>query len=78
MVLFPSEERPTLKGKSLLLAVCKPFPFSANPFLGRLYESTCRAIVVAMVFVKDFIYPSLAEHNMPCLSKQCRSRSVGF
>ena len=21
---------------------------------------------------------SLAEHNMPCLSKQCRSRSVGF
>ena len=24
------------------------------------------------------IYPSLAEHDMPCLSKQCRSRSVGF
>ena len=22
--------------------------------------------------------PSLAEHNTPCLSKQCRSRSVGF
>ena len=22
--------------------------------------------------------PSLAEHSMPCLSKQCRSRSVGF
>ena len=22
------------------------------------------------------INPSLAEHNMPCLSKQCRSRSV--
>ena len=22
--------------------------------------------------------PSLAEHNMPCLSKQCRSRSGGF
>ena len=22
--------------------------------------------------------PSLADHNMPCLSKQCRSRSVGF
>ena len=22
--------------------------------------------------------PSLAEHDMPCLSKQCRSRSVGF
>ena len=21
---------------------------------------------------------SLAEHDMPCLSKQCRSRSVGF
>ena len=25
-----------------------------------------------------FINPSLAEHDMPCLSKQCRSRSVGF
>ena len=26
----------------------------------------------------DFaINPSLAEHDMPCLSKQCRSRSVG-
>ena len=22
--------------------------------------------------------PSLAKHDMPCLSKQCRSRSVGF
>ena len=22
--------------------------------------------------------PSLAEHDMPCLSKQCRSRSLGF
>ena len=22
--------------------------------------------------------PSLAEHDMPCLSKQCRFRSVGF
>ena len=22
--------------------------------------------------------PSLAEHDMPCLSKLCRSRSVGF
>ena len=24
------------------------------------------------------INPSLAEHDMPCLSKQCGSRSVGF
>ena len=24
------------------------------------------------------VNPSLAEHDMPCLSKQCRSRSVGF
>ena len=23
-----------------------------------------------------FINPSLAEHDMPCLSKQCRSRTV--
>ena len=23
-------------------------------------------------------HPFLAEHAMPCLSKQCRSRSVGF
>ena len=27
---------------------------------------------------KAFVNPSLTEHNMPCLSKQCRSRSVGF
>ena len=27
---------------------------------------------------KSGLNPSLAEHNMPCLSKQCRSRSVGF
>ena len=26
----------------------------------------------------SFVNPSLAEHDMPCLSKQCRSRSVGF
>ena len=25
-----------------------------------------------------FFNPSLAEHDVPCLSKQCRSRSVGF
>ena len=25
-----------------------------------------------------FFNPSLAESDMPCLSKQCRSRSVGF
>ena len=24
------------------------------------------------------IKPSLAEHEMPCLNKQCRSKSVGF
>ena len=24
------------------------------------------------------VNPSLAVHDMPCLSKQCRSRSVGF
>ena len=28
--------------------------------------------------VSKFINPSLAEQNMPCLSKQCRSRSVGW
>ena len=28
--------------------------------------------------VSSPINPSLAEHDMPCLSKQCRSRSVGF
>ena len=26
----------------------------------------------------DRLNPSLAEHDMPCLSKQCRSRAVGF
>ena len=24
------------------------------------------------------VNPSLAKHDMPCLRKQCRSRSVGF
>ena len=24
------------------------------------------------------VNPSLAEHDMPCLSKHCRARSVGF
>ena len=28
--------------------------------------------------VYTILSPSLAEHDMPCLSKQCRSRSVGF
>ena len=27
---------------------------------------------------KVHVNPSLAEHDMSCLSKQCRSRSVGF
>ena len=27
---------------------------------------------------KVYINPSLAEHDMPCLRKQCRSRSAGF
>ena len=33
---------------------------------------------VNTVFQIININPSLAEHDMPCLSKQCRSRSVGF
>ena len=28
--------------------------------------------------ISIWLNPSLAEHDMPCLSKQCRSRSVGF
>ena len=28
--------------------------------------------------VSNIVNPSLAEHVMPCLRKQCRSRSVGF
>ena len=31
-----------------------------------------------MRFAKHQINHSLAEHDMSCLSKQCRSRSVGF
>ena len=27
---------------------------------------------------KTYLNPSLAEHDMPYISKQCRSRSVGF
>ena len=54
-------------------------------FLAHLYKSTGRAIavtmasalVLVMVLVKVF-NPFLAEHDMPCLSKQCRSRSFGF
>ena len=34
--------------------------------------------VLSLLLVERGLDPSLAEHNMPCLSKQCRSRSVGF
>ena len=30
------------------------------------------------VHAQDDLNPSIAEHDMRCLSKQCRSRSVGF
>ena len=36
------------------------------------------AKVQTYIFTDRFYNPSLAEHDMPCLSKQCRSRSVGF
>ena len=35
-----------------------------------------RSLIIGNHF--RLVNPSLAEHNMPCLSKQCRSRSVGF
>ena len=36
-----------------------------------------RGLVQVSTFYKTFLNPSLAEHDMPCLSKQCRSRSFG-
>ena len=36
------------------------------------------SVLVMIKWLFIILNPSLAEHNMPCLSKQCRSRSVGF
>ena len=37
-----------------------------------------RCVFIMLCLGKDGFNPSLAEHDMPCLSKQCRSRSIGF
>ena len=58
------------------------------------FRSSCAAVVTCFVGpywtegyrspkymgadVLDILNTSLAEHDMPCISKQCRSRSVGF
>ena len=54
------------------------------PFL--LYANICDywwprhsyAFVPFNQYIHHLFNPSLAEHDMPCFSKQCRSRSVGF
>ena len=36
-------------------------------------------MIILMIVTKILVInPSLAKHDMPCLSKQYRSRSVGF
>ena len=44
-----------------------------NLSIGWAIVITCHMLALPYHF-----NPSLAEHDMPCLSKQCRSRSVGF
>ena len=41
-------------------------------------ERCCYCLINIQESLKYNVNPSLAEHNMTCLSKQCRSRSVVF
>ena len=68
--------------------------FSTTPYFSRKTYAVgthlkCLAEVLLMSTHNMFLWknkkkisvlfnPSLAEHDIPCLSKQCRSRSVGF
>ena len=52
---------------------------SLRDFVTIKLERYCLLIFFCLHIVLFFVVnPSLAEHIMPCLSKQCRSRSVGF
>ena len=59
-----------------------PADFSEIMLKIRRYDqeamSSHNAVILFFKQNKTAINPSLAEHDMPCLSKQCRSRSVGF
>ena len=48
------------------------------PALLSLYPFSLGDDTMSPTGVDDLLNPSLAEHDTPCLSKQCRSRSVGF
>ena len=41
-------------------------------------SDVCYIVFTLSIRTHEFLNPSLAEHGMPCLNKQCRSRSVGF
>ena len=43
-----------------------------------LFKCLQQTLVMWPVTGRCLVNPSLAEHDMPCLSKHCRSRSVGF
>ena len=44
----------------------------------RVVKVNAMMMIWCFTFLSTLFNPSLAEHDMPCLSKQCRSRSVGF
>ena len=58
----------------------KQTTFSDVGFLGVLREKISPVAKMAenLLCVFSPLNPSLAEHDMQCLSKQCRPRSVGF
>ena len=70
----------------------QPLQTSILQMTGLLWEQTAIPKLVKNLFkvieiihrkatpqpINNTINPSLAEHGMPCLSKQCRSKSAGF
>ena len=47
-------------------------------FLGKIKKNITNLSSAELVQKMVKVNPSLAEHDMPCLSKQCISRSAGF
>ena len=45
---------------------------------GPILTANCIRITLCLAHHIPYVNSSFAEHDMPCLSKQCRSRSVGF
>ena len=67
-----------------VLLCTEPFSVTLSSFqydLNNVERDVKHQIVIIIINIKKtttYVNPSLAEHDMPCLRKQCRSRSVGF